>query len=187
MSEEKFKKIISHAKEYGFIFKSSEIYDGLSAVYDYGQNGVLLKNKIKDYWWKSMIQLNDNIVGIDSAIFSRPTTWKSSGHLDAFNDPLIDNKDSKKRYRADNLIEDYISKIENKLTKELIKQEKKYGDEFDKKTFLSTNQKALKYSKQINEIIKIMNTDNDSNPIFQFKGIIITKDKNILNLKFTGI
>ena len=152
MSEEKFKKIISHAKEYGFIFKSSEIYDGLSAVYDYGQNGVLLKNKIKDYWWKSMIQLNDNIVGIDSAIFSHPTTWKSSGHLDAFNDPLIDNKDSKKRYRADNLIEDYISKIENKLTKELIKQEKKYGDEFDKKTFLSTNKKALKYSKQINEI-----------------------------------
>ena len=152
MSEEKFKKIISHAKEYGFIFKSSEIYDGLSAVYDYGQNGVLLKNKIKDYWWKSMIQSNDNIVGIDSAIFSHPTTWKSSGHLDAFNDPLIDNKDSKKRYRADNLIEDYISKIENKLTKELIKQEKKYGDEFDKKTFLSTNQKALKYSKQINEI-----------------------------------
>ena len=93
MSEDKFKKIISHAKEYGFIFQSSEIYDGLSAVYDYGQNGVLLKNNLKEYWWKSMTQLNENIVGIDSAIFSHPMTWKASGHLDAFNDPLIDNKD----------------------------------------------------------------------------------------------
>ena len=111
MSEEKFKKIISHAKEYGFIFQSSEIYDGLSAVYDYGQNGVLLKNNIKDYWWKSMINMNDNIVGLDSAIFSHPTTWKASGHLDAFNDPLIDNKDSKKRYRADVLIEEHIEKL----------------------------------------------------------------------------
>ena len=115
MSEEKFKKIISHAKEYGFIFQSSEIYDGLSSVYDYGQNGVLLKNNIKSYWWKSMINMNDNIVGLDSAIFSHPTTWKASGHLDAFNDPLIDNKDSKKRYRADNLIEEFIDKIQNKL------------------------------------------------------------------------
>ena len=115
MSDEIFKKIISHAKEYGFVFQSSEIYDGLSAVYDYAQNGVLLKNNIKDYWWKSMVQLNDNIVGIDSAIFSHPTTWKASGHVDAFNDPMIDNKDSKKRYRADNLIEDYIQKIEAKI------------------------------------------------------------------------
>ena len=119
MSDEIFKKIISHAKEYGFVSQSSEIYDGLSAVYDYAQNGVLLKNNIKDYWWKSMVQLNDNIVGIDSAIFSHPTTWKASGHVDAFNDPMIDNKDSKKRYRADNLIEDYIQKIEEKITKPL--------------------------------------------------------------------
>ena len=119
MSDEIFKKIISHAKEYGFVFQSSEIYDGLSAVYDYAQNGVLLKNNIKDYWWKSMVQLNDNIVGIDSAIFSHPTTWKASGHVDAFNDPMIDNKDSKKRYRADNLIEDYIQKIEAKIMKNL--------------------------------------------------------------------
>ena len=118
MSDEIFKKIISHAKEYGFVFQSSEIYDGLSAVYDYTQNGVLLKNNIKDYWWKSMVQLNDNIVGIDSSIFSHPTTWKASGHVDAFNDPMIDNKDSKKRYRADNLIEDYIQKIEAKINKE---------------------------------------------------------------------
>ena len=135
MSEEKFKKIISHAKEYGFIFQSSEIYDGLSAVYDYGQNGVLLKNNIKEYWWKSMTQFNDNIVGIDSAIFSHPMTWKASGHLDAFNDPLIDNKDSKKRYRADNLIEDFINKIEKKLSKEIEKNRKRFGESFDEETF----------------------------------------------------
>ena len=111
--EDLFKKITSHAKEYGFIFPSSEIYDGMSAVYDYGQNGVELKNNIKQYWWKSMTQMHENIVGIDSAIFMHPTIWKASGHVDAFNDPLIDNKDSKKRYRADVLIEDYINKIEN--------------------------------------------------------------------------
>ena len=132
MSSDHFKKIISHSKEYGFIFQSSEIYDGLSAVYDYAQNGVLLKNNIKDYWWKSMVQLNDNIVGIDSAIFSHPTTWKSSGHLDAFSDPLIDNKDSKKRYRADVLIEDYIDKLHSKVQKEVPKSDKKFGKDFEK-------------------------------------------------------
>ena len=178
MSEEKFKKIISHAKEYGFIFQSSDIYDGLSAVYDYGQNGVHLKNNIKDYWWKSMVQLNDNIVGIDSAIFSHPTTWKSSGHLDAFNDPLIDNKDSKKRYRADNLIEDFIQKIENKLIKELNKQKKRFGAKFDEKTFLSTNERALKYTNQIDELKsrfkKALNNDNLS----ELKNII--SDNNII-------
>ena len=126
MSSEHFKKIISHSKEYGFIFQSSEIYDGLSAVYDYAQNGVLLKNNLKEYWWKSMVHLHDNIVGIDSSIFSHPTTWKASGHIDAFNDPLIDNKDSKKRYRADNLIEDYITKCESNILKEQKKQEKRF-------------------------------------------------------------
>ena len=135
---DKFKKIISHAKEYGFIFPSSEIYDGLSAVYDYGQNGVLLKNNIRDYWWKSMVQLHDDIVGIDSAIFMHPTTWKASGHVDAFNDPLIDNKVSKKRYRADVLVEDYVSKIEAKIEKEIDKASKRYGDSFDEKQFRST-------------------------------------------------
>ena len=94
--EDIFKKIIAHAKEYGFVFQSSEIYDGLSAVYDYGPNGVELKKNIRDYWWKSMVQFHENIVGIDAAIFMHPTTWKASGHVDAFNDPLIDNKDSKK-------------------------------------------------------------------------------------------
>jgi glycyl-tRNA synthetase len=100
-----FANIISHAKEYGFIFQSSEIYDGLSAVYDYGQYGSQLKKNIRDYWWRSMTQLNENIVGIDAAIFMHPTTWKASGHVDNFSDPMIDNKDSKKRYRVDHLIE----------------------------------------------------------------------------------
>jgi glycyl-tRNA synthetase len=107
-----FKKVISHAKEYGFVFPSSEIYDGLQAVYDYGQNGVELKNNIKQAWWKAMVQLNDNIVGIDAAIFMHPTTWKASGHVDGFSDPMIDNKDSKKRYRADQLIEGRAEELE---------------------------------------------------------------------------
>ena len=113
--EDVFKKIVSHAKEYGFVFPSSEIYDGLGAVYDYAQNGVELKNNIKRYWWEAMTLLHENIVGIDSAIFMHPTIWKASGHVDAFNDPLIDNRDSKKRYRADVLIEDEIAKIEEKM------------------------------------------------------------------------
>ena len=101
IQDNNLKKIISHSKEYGFVFPSSEIYDGLSAIYDYGPYGVELKNNLKEYWWKSMVQLNDNILGIDSSIFMHSNTWKASGHIDAFNDPLIDNKDSKKRYRAD--------------------------------------------------------------------------------------
>ncbi len=110
MSEEIFKKVVSHCKEYGFVFPSSEIYDGLGAVYDYGQNGVELKNNIRQYWWRSMVQLNENIVGLDSAIFMHPKIWKASGHIDGFSDPMVDNKDSKKRYRADNLLEDQIDK-----------------------------------------------------------------------------
>src|SRR3954470_9972196 len=113
-----FKKIISHAKEYGFVFPSSEIYDGLQAVYDYGQNGVELKNNIKTAWWKAMTQLNENIVGIDAAIFMHPTTWKALGHVDGFSDPMIDNKDSKKRYRADVLIEERAAEYEAKGEKE---------------------------------------------------------------------
>ncbi|MCL4161747.1 UNVERIFIED_CONTAM: hypothetical protein GTU68_012855, partial [Idotea baltica] len=125
--DDKFKKVISHAKEYGYVFQSSEIYDGLSAVYDYAQNGAELKKNIRDYWWKAMVQMNENIVGIDAAIFMHPTTWKASGHVDAFNDPLIDNKDSKKRYRADVLIEDYCAKIEAKIDKEVKKAAKRFG------------------------------------------------------------
>lgn len=110
-NESKLQDIIGHCKEYGFIFQSSEIYDGLSAVYDYGQYGVELKRNIRDYWWKSMTQLHENIVGIDAAIFMHPTTWKASGHVDNFSDPMIDNKDSKKRYRVDHLIEGYAEEL----------------------------------------------------------------------------
>ena len=130
-TEDLFKKVIAHAKEYGFIFPSSEIYDGLSAVYDYGQNGVELKKNIREYWWKAMVQMNENIVGIDAAIFMHPTTWKASGHVDAFNDPLIDNKDSKKRYRADVLVEDYVAKLENEAEKEFVKLKKKIDSKFE--------------------------------------------------------
>ena len=151
-NEDIFKKVTAHCKEYGFVFQSSEIYDGLAATYDYGPFGSELKNNIKDYWWKSMVNLNDNIVGIDSAIFMHPSVWKASGHVDAFNDPLIDNKDSKKRYRADNLIEDYIQKINTKIEKDCLKAEKKYGDNFNRQEFLSTNKRIIERQQKIDKI-----------------------------------
>lgn len=141
--EDIFKKLISHCKEYGFVFPSSDIYDGLGAVYDYGQYGVELKNNLKKYWWDSMVLLHENIVGIDSAIFMHPTIWKASGHVDAFNDPLIDNKDSKKRYRADVLIEDYLAKLDEKINKEVEKAAKRFGEAFDEQQFRSTNPRVL--------------------------------------------
>jgi glycyl-tRNA synthetase len=153
MSDDQFKNVISHAKEYGYIFQSSEIYDGLSAVYDYGQNGALLKNNIKAYWWGAMVQMHENIVGIDSAIFMHPTTWKASGHVDAFNDPLIDNKDSKKRYRADVLIEDHVEKIRQKIDKEVKKAEKRFGESFDKEQYMSTNPRVMGYQDKISAIM----------------------------------
>jgi len=137
--EELFKKLIAHSKEYGYIFQSSEIYDGLSAVYDYGQYGSELKNNIKRYWWEAMVRLNENIVGIDAAIFMHPRTWEASGHVGAFNDPLIDNKDSKKRYRADVLLEEHIAKLEEKVEKEVEKGRKKFGETFDEAQFRTTN------------------------------------------------
>lgn len=137
--EDVFKKIVSHCKEYGFVFPSSEIYDGLGAVYDYGQNGVELKNNIKNYWWQYMVRLHENIVGIDSAIFMHPTIWKASGHVDAFNDPLIDNRDSKKRYRADVLIEDQIAKYDDKIEKEVEKARKRFKESFDEEQYRSTS------------------------------------------------
>ncbi len=151
-NDDLFKKVIAHAKEYGFIFQSSEVYDGLSAVYDYGQNGAELKNNIKDYWWKSMVQYHENIVGIDAAIFMHPAVWKASGHVDAFNDPLIDNKDSKKRYRADVLVEDHCAKIEGKIEKEVKKAAKRFGDKFDEKQFITTNPRVVGYNEKIGEI-----------------------------------
>jgi len=167
-----FKNVISHAKEYGFVFPSSEIYDGLSAVYDYGQNGVELKNNIKEYWWKSMTLFNDNIVGIDASIFMHPTTWKASGHVDAFNDPLIDNKDSKKRYRADVLVEDYISKIESKIKKEVEKASKRFKETFNEDKFLETNEKVKEYKNRIKTILKRLNESLDNDNLKDVKKLI---------------
>jgi glycyl-tRNA synthetase len=150
-NEDLFKNIISHSKEYGFIFQSSEIYDGLSAVYDYGQYGVELKKNIREYWWKSMVQLHENIVGIDAAIFMHPTVWKASGHVDAFSDPLIDNKDSKKRYRADVLIEEAMAKVEEKINKEVEKAAKRFGETFDATMYRTTNPRVMEYQKKIED------------------------------------
>ena len=162
--EDLFKKIIAHAKEYGFIFQSTEIYDGLSAVYDYGQNGAQLKENIKKYWWDAMVKLNENIVPLDAAIFMHPKTWEASGHLSAFNDPMIDNKDSKKRYRADELVEDYIEKQQTKIDKEINKAKKKFGDDFDEDQFVTTNKRVLAYKEKIentrNKLIKALEDED---------------------------
>ena len=167
-----FKNVISHAKEYGFVFQSSEIYDGLSAVYDYGQNGAELKKNIREYWWKAMVQMNTNIVGLDASIFMHPTTWKASGHVDAFNDPLIDNKDSKKRYRADVLVEDYCAKIEQKIEKEVKKAKKRFGDAFDENEFLKTNQRVLAYQDKIETILKRMARSLENEDLADVKALI---------------
>jgi len=170
--DDDFKRVISHAKEYGYVFQSSEIYDGLSAVYDYAQNGAELKKNIREYWWKAMVQLNDNIVGIDAAIFMHPTTWKASGHVDAFNDPLIDNKDSKKRYRADVLVEDHVAKIETKIEKEVAKAAKRFGDKFDKEQFLSTNPRVVGYQEQATSILKRLGKSLENEDLADVKKLI---------------
>jgi len=172
MDKDSLKKIISHSKEYGFIFPSSEIYEGLNAIYDYAHNGTLLKNNIRDYWWRSMVQLNENIVGIDSAIFMHPKTWVASGHVDAFNDPLIDNKDSKKRYRADVLIEEFIEKLNSKIQKELQKAKKRFKEQFDKKQFLDTNPKVIEIAKQIDELKSRMVSAFEKDDLIEVKKII---------------
>jgi glycyl-tRNA synthetase len=171
--DDKLKKIVSHAKEYGYVFPSSEIYDGLSATYDYGQYGAELKNNIKTYWWKSMVHLHENIVGLDSAIFMHPTTWKASGHVDAFNDPLIDNKDSKKRYRADVLIEEHIEKIRTqKIAKEVKKAQKRFGEDFDEETFMQTNPRVLGYQEKIDSINSRMKKALDEEDLEDLKLLI---------------
>ncbi|PCJ89701.1 MAG: glycine--tRNA ligase [Flavobacteriales bacterium] len=172
MSEARFKKIISHAKEYGFVFPSSEIYDGLSAVYDYGQNGVELKNNIKNYWWASMVQIHENIVGVDAAIFMHPTVWKASGHVDAFSDPMIDNRDSKKRYRADVLIEDYLAKIEGKIEKEVAKGHKRFGADFNEEQFRSTHPNVLRNKEKIDAVNQRMKNALDENNLADLKKLI---------------
>lgn len=170
--DDQFKKVISHAKEYGYVFQSSEIYDGLSAVYDYAQNGAELKKNIREYWWTAMVQIHDNIVGIDSSIFMHPTTWKASGHVDAFNDPLIDNKDSKKRYRADVLIEEYCAKIEGKIEKEISKAEKRFGDAFNKEEFISTNPRVVGYYENIKTILSRMAKSLENEDLADVKALI---------------
>ena len=170
--EDVFKKMVAHCKEYGFVFPSSEIYDGLGAVYDYGQNGVELKNNIKKYWWDSMTLLHTNIVGIDAAIFMHPTTWKASGHVDAFNDPLIDNKDSKKRYRADVLIEEQMAKFEEKIEKEVEKAAKKFGDSFDAELFKQTNGRVLEYKQKYDELHTRFAKALNDNDLAELKQII---------------
>ena len=172
MDKDSLKKIISHSKEYGFIFPSSEIYEGLNAIYDYAHNGALLKNNIREYWWRSMVQLNENIVGIDSAIFMHPKTWVASGHVDAFNDPLIDNKDSKKRYRADVLIEEFIEKLNSKIQKEVQKAEKRFKEKFDKDQFLNTSPKVLEITNLINELKSRMVSAFEKDNLVEIKKII---------------
>lgn len=170
--EDDFKRVVSHAKEYGYVVQSSEIYDGLSAVYDYAQNGAELKRNIREYWWKAMVQLHGNIVGIDAAIFMHPTTWKASGHVDAFNDPLIDNKDSKKRYRADVLVEDHVAKIEAKIEKEVAKAAKRFGDAFDQQQFVDTNPRVQEYQQQADAILKRLARSLEKEDLADVKALI---------------
>lgn len=174
--EDLFKKLIAHCKEYGYVFPSSEIYDGLSAVYDYGQYGVELKNNIKKYWWDSMILLHENVVGIDSAIFMHPTIWKASGHVDAFNDPLIDNKDSKKRYRADNLIEEHLAKIEAKIDKEVEKAQQRFGSAFNEDQFRSTNARVIEYQAKWDELHTRFTKALNDGDLAELKQIILDNE-----------
>ena len=170
--EDIFKNVISHAKEYGFIFPSSEIYDGLSAVYDYAQNGVELKKNIREFWWKAMVQLHENIVGLDASILMHPTTWKASGHVDAFNDPLIDNKDSKKRFRADVLIEDYAEKLNQKAQKEIDKAKARFGEAFNEEEFVTTNARVMEYRSRQKEILERMARSLDNGQLDDVKLLI---------------
>ena len=171
--DELFKVLVAHCKEYGFIFPSSEIYDGLAAVYDYGQMGVELKNNIKQYWWNAMTRLNENIAGVDTCVFMHPKTWVASGHVAAFNDPLIDNKDSKKRYRADNLIEDYLGKIEEKMNKEVEKGRKRFGDAFDEEKFRQTNPNILREKAKYDEVHGRYVAAEAANDLKEYRQIII--------------
>jgi glycyl-tRNA synthetase len=172
-NDDLLKKVISHSKEYGFVFQSSEIYDGLSATYDYGQYGSELKNNIKKYWWMSMVQMHENIVGIDAAIFMHPTTWKASGHVDAFNDPLIDNKDSNKRYRADVLVEEHIEKINGKINKDVAKGLKRFGDDFNEAEFRATNPNVTRRQIQIDDIKKRLGEVQNADNLDAFRQLII--------------
>ena len=173
MSEELFKKIISHCKEYGFVFQSSEIYDGLAAVYDYGQNGVELRNNIRRYWYEAMTRLNQNIVGLDSAIFMHPKIWKASGHVDGFNDPMIDNKDSKKRYRADVLLEEHQEKLRQKADKEVEKAKARFGESFDEAMYRSTNPRVSEYMATIERVDNTLREGLETGNLEMIRDLII--------------
>ena len=175
-NEDRLKTLIGHAKEYGFVFPSSEIYDGLSATYDYGPYGAELKNNIRAYWWAAMTKLNENIVGLDAAIFMHPAVWKASGHVDAFNDPLIDNKDSKKRYRADVLLEDHMAKYADKIEKETEKAKKKFGDAFNEEQFRATNPNVLRAQERINAVEGRMKTALEANDLEAVRQLIIDEE-----------
>ena len=172
-AEEQFKKIISHCKEYGFIFPGSEIYEGLAAVYDYGQNGVELKNNLRQYWWKSMVYLHQNIVGLDSAIFMAPKVWKASGHVDSFSDPMIDNKDSKKRYRADVLLEEFQEKLRDKSAKEIEKAAKRFGEKFDAALFAETNPRIQENNAVIARVDEVLKTGMETGNLDMIRDLIV--------------
>ncbi len=174
--EDVFKKLVSHCKEYGFVFPSSDIYDGLGAVYDYGQNGVEMKNKIKQNSTQSIVQLQDNNVAIHYSIFMHPTIWKASGHVDAFNDPLIDNRDSKKRYRADVLIEDQIAKYDEKINKEVAKAAKKYGEAFNEEEFRSTNARVLEHQAKRDALHERYSKAMNANDLAELRQIILDEE-----------
>ena len=168
-----FKKLVSHCKEYGFVFQSSEVYDGLAAVYDYGPYGVELKNNIKKYWWMAMVQMHENIVGLDAAIFMDPKTWQASGHVAAFSDPMIDNKDSNKRYRADQLVEEYVEKkVMKKANKEIEKARKRFGESFNEEEYRSTNPRVMGYLEKSKTILTRLNTSLTNGDLADVKNLI---------------
>ena len=171
-NEDLFKKVVSHCKEYGFVFPSSEIYDGLAAVYDYGQNGVELRNNIRQYWWKAMTQLQTNILGLDAAIFMHPKTWKASGHVDGFSDPMIDNKDSKKRYRADVLLEEHQEKLRAKADKEVEKAKARFGESFDEAMYRQTNPRVMEYQKTIDHVDATLKEGLETGNLAMIKDLI---------------
>src|SRR5210317_1658528 len=170
--QQQFEKIISHAKEYGFVFPSSDIYGGLAAVYDYGQNGVELRNNLRRFWYLSMTRLHQNIVGLDSAIFMHPKVWKASGHVDGFNDPMIDNKDSKKRYRADVLIEEHQEKLRQKIQKEIVKAAKRFGDSFDEQQYRDTNPRVKGYQDRIDHMDQLLKDGLETGELHKIKELI---------------
>ena len=171
-----FKKLVCTVKSMVLIFRPVIYMTDLGAVYDYGQMGVELKNNIKQYWWQSMVLLHENIVGIDSAIFMHPTIWKASGHVDAFNDPLIDNRDSKKRYRADVLIEDQLAKYDEKINKEVAKAAKRFGDAFDEAQFRSTNGRVLEHQAKRDALHERFSKALNDNDLDELRQIIIDEE-----------